>query len=106
MSLHLSEREELFFILSIKLEKEDAELLEKKISTWILEKENKFYEIEINTIKENINNCNKLFVDSKNIRQSLENVANGRELSLWKFILKKFNNKLNSNKDNLIEILK
>ena len=106
MSLHLAEREELFFILSTKLKEEDAELLGKKISTWILERENKYYEREINTIKENINNCNKLFVDSKNIRQSLENVANGRELSLWKFILKKFNNKLNSNKDNLIEILK
>jgi hypothetical protein len=104
--MNLAEREELFFILSSKLEKEDAEFLEKKVSTWILERENKSLKFDIDTMNDNIDNCNKKYVDSKNTRQAFENVANEREIAVWELLRNKMTNRLNSNRDNLIEILK
>lgn len=102
--LSLSKREELFFILSTKLEKEDAELLERKISTFIIELDN-------SRIDKDIENCNELlsggfkYYDIGNKgslgKISLEGFSNG--IRRWRDL---FQHRRSSNKDNLIEILK
>ena len=98
MSLHLAERKELFFILSTKLEKEDAELLEKKISTWILEREIKNNDVFIKDLTTILNDgFNSYKIGSKGDfgKVSLEGFHNGLRRVKGLFELKNKNNLFN-----------
>lgn len=80
MTLSLAKREELFFILYSKLEKEDAEFLEKKILTFIIEDNNEWLKNQIKNIEKTIEGGFKYYdiIDQKNLGKiSMEGFHNG-----------------------------
>jgi len=106
--LDLSKREELFMILSSKLEKEDAEKLERQISTFIIEQYNKKLDDHISILSnKNDKNMNSI---KWNKKTNIEDIAiNGKLIgysNCLEDVIRFFNKIKNKNKDILIEILK